>query len=84
MSHAADNRPTNESKEPEMETIELKVPGMTCGHCESAVRSELAKVAGIEQVDVDLASKDVRVIGSGLDRAALVAAIDEAGFDVAP
>lgn len=65
-----------------METLTLKVPGMTCGHCESAVRNELTKVAGVAAVEVDLASKDVRIVGTGLARAVLVAAIDEAGFEV--
>ena len=65
-----------------METLTLKVPGMTCGHCESAVRDELTKVAGVAAVEVDLASKDVRIVGTGLARAVLVAAIDEAGFEV--
>jgi copper chaperone len=65
-----------------METLILKVPGMTCGHCESAVRTELGKVAGVATVDVDLASKDVRVEGVGLRLEELVSAIDEAGFEV--
>ena len=65
------------------ETIVLSVPGMTCGHCESAVRGELSKVAGVTAVAVDLETKDVAVTGTDLDRDALVAAVDEAGYDVA-
>lgn len=65
-----------------METLTLNVPGMTCGHCESAVRGELAKVAGVTEVEVDLTSKDVRIVGASLERDLLVAAIDEAGFEV--
>ncbi len=66
-----------------MHTVTLNVPGMTCGHCESAVRGELTKVAGVTAVEVDLTSKDVRIVGTSLERDALVAAIDEAGFEVA-
>jgi copper chaperone len=66
-----------------METVTLNVPGMTCGHCESAVRGELTKVAGVADVQVDLASKNVRIVGTRLERDVLVAAIDEAGFEVA-
>ena len=66
-----------------METMELLVPGMTCGHCESAVRAEVQRVDGVDHVDVDLATKEVVVHGTGLDRDAIVAAIDEAGYDVA-
>ena len=65
-----------------METLTFNVPGMTCGHCESAVRGELAKVAGVTEVEVDLTSKDVRIVGASLERDLLVAAIDEAGFEV--
>ena len=34
-------------------------------------------------IAVDLDAKPVRVTGTGLDRDAIVAAIDDAGFDVA-
>jgi len=63
--------------------ITLTVPGMTCGHCEASVTTEVAKVPGVASVDVDLTTKVVTVTGADLDRAALVEAIDEAGFDVA-
>ena len=59
------------------------VPGMTCEHCRSAVTAELYKVVGVDSVSVDLDSKRVAVSGHGLDDAALRAAIDEAGYDVA-
>lgn len=65
------------------DTLTLTVPGMTCGHCEAAVKGEVGKVRGVEAVDVDLATKRVVVHGAGIDRAAVVAAIDEAGFEVA-
>lgn len=61
----------------------LSVPGMTCGHCEAAVKSEVGSLDGVSAVDVDLETKIVTVTGTSLDRDALVAAIDEAGFDVA-
>jgi copper chaperone len=57
------------------------VAGMTCGHCKVAVTHEVANVAGVASVDVDLDSKLVRVRGTGVDHAAVVAAIDEAGYD---
>jgi len=65
------------------ETVILSVPAMTCGHCEAAVKQEVGAVTGVTDVAVDLKTKDVTVTGSTLDRDALVAAIDEAGFDVA-
>ena len=64
-------------------TLTFSVPGMTCGHCEASVKKEVGAVTGVTGVDVDLETKDVVVTGSSLDRDTLVAAIDEAGFDVA-
>ena len=57
------------------------VAGMTCDHCTVAVTDEVTKVAGVASVDVDLDSKLVRIAGSGVDETAVVAAIDEAGYD---
>lgn len=64
------------------DVITLTVPGMTCGHCEASVTTEVTKVPGVTSVAVDLTTKLVTVTGSNLDRKSLVEAIDEAGFDV--
>ncbi len=64
-----------------MPSLSYLVAGMTCEHCETAVTAEVSAVPGVSAVDVDLAGKLVRVHGSGLDAAAVVAAIDEAGYD---
>lgn len=64
------------------DTLTLKVPGMTCGHCEAAVTTEVGRVAGVTGVEVDLEAKLVTVRGADVDQAAVVAAIDDAGFDV--
>lgn len=65
------------------ETKVYTVPGMHCGHCETAVTKELSGVAGVAGVTVDLGRGLVTVTGDGLDDTALLAAIDEAGFEVA-
>jgi copper chaperone CopZ len=59
-----------------------RVEGMSCGHCEAAVRDEVAKVSGVEVVKVDLGSKQVAVRGEFED-AAVRAAIALAGYEVA-
>ena len=64
-------------------TLTLSVPAMTCGHCEASVKQEVGAIDGVTGVDVDLDTKDVTITGDELDRDAIVAAIDEAGFDVA-
>ena len=61
----------------------LEVPGMSCAHCEAAVKSEVGKVAGVGDVDVGLITKLVAVSGDDLDLQAITAAIDEAGYEVA-
>ncbi|MGZ6993266.1 MAG: heavy-metal-associated domain-containing protein [Ilumatobacteraceae bacterium] len=61
----------------------LAVPGMSCAHCEAAVKGEVGKVAGVGVVDVDLITKLVTVSGDDLDLQAITAAIDEAGYEVA-
>ena len=81
MDNQHNAEPTNTDRAAGTQT--LLVPGMTCGHCRDAVTTEVSKLAGVEHVDVDLETKRVTVTGTGLDRAALCAAIDEAGFDVA-
>jgi copper chaperone CopZ len=64
-----------------MDTKTYSVPGMHCGHCKAAVSRELEAVTGVERVDVDLETKLVTVRGATLDDAALIAAIDGAGYD---
>ena len=66
-----------------MAEVVYSVPGMSCEHCEHAVRSELGEVAGVDSVDVDLETNLVTVRGQDLDDAALRAAIDEAGYEAA-
>jgi len=63
------------------ETVSYTVPGMHCDHCRHAVSEELGAVAGVESVEVDLETKLVTVLGSGLDDVTLRAAIDEAGYE---
>lgn len=54
------------------------VPDMSCGHCKSAIETALTKAGG--RASVDLAAKTVTV--DGLDRAAAIVAIRDAGFEI--
>ncbi len=61
------------------------VAGMTCGHCVAAVTEEVAKVAGVTAIEVDLESGRLDVTADGpIDDAAIAAAVDEAGYEVVP
>ena len=57
------------------------VPGMSCGHCVEAITGKVGKVEGVSDVRIDLDTKIVEVVGG--ERDAVLAAIDDAGFDVA-
>lgn len=64
-----------------MTTSEYQVTGMTCGHCESAVSGEVSGLPGVEHVDVSAATgKLVVTSATALDDAAVLAAVDEAGY----
>ena len=65
-------------------TIETySVTGMTCGHCAGAVTSEIKEISGVAEVDVDLVAGGTSTVTvtseTPLDRAAVAAAVDEAG-----
>lgn len=57
------------------------VPEISCGHCKSTIESAVADLDGIDSVDVDIDAKTVTVAGGNDD--AIVAAIEDAGYDVA-
>ena len=59
------------------------VPAMHCSHCTAAVADEVRKVAGVDDVDVDLDTKQVTIRGTDIDETAVRAAIEEAGYQAA-
>jgi copper chaperone CopZ len=67
-----------------MSSTRYTVVGMTCGHCVNAVTEEVSQVPGVTAVDVDLASGGLTVTSDApVDDAAVRAAVEEAGYDVA-
>ena len=65
-----------------MTTNEYQVTGMSCGHCESAVRGEVSKLKGVEQVDVSAASGRLVITSAEpLADEDVRAAVDEAGYE---
>lgn len=67
-----------------MTTTEFQVTGMTCGHCEAAVREEVGQVEGVDAVEVSAANGRLVVSSAApLDDAAVIAAVDEAGYAAA-
>ncbi len=67
-----------------MTTTTYTVSGMTCGHCVQAVSTEVGRLAGVTDVQVDLATGAVTVTSDApLEREAVAAAVDEAGYELA-
>ncbi|WP_217921988.1 heavy-metal-associated domain-containing protein [Miltoncostaea oceani] len=58
------------------------VDGMTCGHCRVAVLEEVGALAGVDEVEVDLATGRMVVRGDAVDDGAVATAVDEAGYEV--
>lgn len=65
-----------------METIIIGVDGMTCGGCVASVEGAIGRVPGVKRVKADLAKKEATVEGDTIDRAAIAAAVEDAGFEV--
>jgi copper chaperone CopZ len=60
------------------------VTGMTCGHCVSAVTTELSRLPGVIDVQVDLVTGGVLVdSAAALPVEDVRAAVDEAGYQLA-
>ena len=58
------------------------VAGMTCDHCVLSVQEEVAEIAGVSDVAVDLASGQLTVTGDDIRDDAVKAAVAEAGYEV--
>ncbi|CAD6529771.1 Copper-exporting P-type ATPase [Paraburkholderia hiiakae] len=64
---------------------ELEVHGMTCASCAMRVEKALAKVPGVTRASVNLATEKATVEASGgVAPAALVAAVEKAGYEAVP
>ena len=58
------------------------VEGMTCGHCERAVREEVEELAGVESARADRTTGRLTIRGD-VDQGAVRAAVEAAGYEVA-
>lgn len=65
-----------------MTTEQFRVPDVSCAHCVNAITKEVSALPGIAKVDVKLDDKTVTVEHDAqVNTAAIVAAINEAGYD---
>jgi copper chaperone len=61
-----------------VQTLDFTVDGMTCQHCVASVTEEVTELGGVTEVDVDLASGRLRVVGD-VTAEQVQAAVAEAG-----
>lgn len=64
-----------------MTTNEFQVTGMSCGHCEASVRREVTQIAGVQTVEVSAATGRLVVTSDSVSDEAVIAAVDEAGYE---
>jgi copper chaperone CopZ len=68
-------------------TTTVRVTGMTCSHCVTAVTQELSALDGVTAVAVDLVAGGTSVVSVTSDRplddVAVRGAVDEAGYELA-
>ncbi|MFF4830601.1 heavy-metal-associated domain-containing protein [Streptomyces sp. NPDC001315] len=74
---------TAETDTPGSVTAVYKVSGMSCGHCEGSVSSEISEIPGVSSVKAVASSGEVTVVSAApLGEEAVRAAVDEAGFEL--
>ncbi|MCM4078153.1 heavy-metal-associated domain-containing protein [Paractinoplanes hotanensis] len=67
-----------------MATESYTVTGMTCAHCVNSVSTEIRRIPGVTDVQVDLSSGSVTVTSDQpVDGNAIAGAVDEAGYELA-
>ena len=64
-----------------METAKLKIEGMSCGHCVKQVTAALRTLSGVEVVDVQVGSAEVRLDPARSSVPAVVGAVTAAGYN---
>ncbi|WP_124728174.1 copper ion binding protein [Staphylospora marina] len=65
-----------------MKTVELKVEGMSCGHCVKAVESALERIGAEGTVDLAGKTVTVRFDENRLSLEKIREAIEDQGYDV--
>ena len=74
----------SESNENTNNTTIVTAPEIVCGGCASSIKKALGNVAGVSEVEVDVATKRVTVNHSeNVSRENIVDALDRAGYTVA-
>jgi copper chaperone len=62
-------------------TVSYSVVGMTCNGCVNKVTKAVTTIEGVEDVDVDVSTGTLEVVGPA-DPAAVRAAVNEVGYKI--
>ena len=65
-----------------MKLEELKIEGMSCHHCAMAVRKELAKLSGLDVIDVQVGRAKIEFDETKVSLEQVRSAVAEAGYKV--
>jgi len=66
-----------------VQTSTYTVAGMTCDHCVSSVTEEVQEIPGVDSVEVALGTGAGTITSADpVDRAAVLAAVEEAGYQL--
>jgi len=60
--------------------LEIKLANVKCNGCIATIKAGLADMAGVESVEVDLASATASIKGEGLERQAITQKLAELGY----
>ena len=63
-------------------TVELKIEGMMCPHCEARVKSVLEAQSGVIEAIVSHNDGTAKISGNSLDRDSLASVVEDAGYKV--
>lgn len=67
-----------------MEHLNLKIDGMSCGHCVARVEKTLKKLDGVDVNRVDVGSADLLYDPAKSSFAKIREALDDAGYTASP
>jgi copper chaperone len=67
-----------------MRTMTISVPEIHCDHCQHSIEGAIMPLPGVRsaRVDVDARTVTVEIDEARVDRARIVAAIEDQGYDV--
>lgn len=63
-----------------MKVEELRIEGMTCGHCVMSVKKELSRIPHVQVDDVQIGSACIQYDESKVSMLELARAIEQAGY----